>query len=172
MKPFIGIKKLWYGDPLQQKPTKLSTATSSMTEVKNVHEGTWGYSQDDPNVTDYINELTGQPYFRDMTSHGNKTINFTLGEYDFSTRKDLQGGKIENGMWEAPTELEVINKCIIAQTKTGNYICFPNAAIIAKVDTQEKNLGLGIVALAMETTLDSGTKIAEEYWEDAAYVAG
>ena len=89
-KPFIGIKQLWYGSPLTSaQATGLTNAAavasliaaqdSGFTEIKNVHEGTWGYSQDDPSVTDYINELTGQPYYRDKTTLGNRTITFTIG---------------------------------------------------------------------------------------------
>lgn len=162
MKPFIGLKRLWYGNPLTAKPTSIELLNvAGMTEIKNVHQGTWSYTQDDPEVTDYKNELTGNNYYRDMTAQGAKNINFTIGEYDFDTRVALQGGKYENGVWEAPTELALINKCIVAQTKTGHYICFPNASIVTKVDTQEKNLGLGIVATAVEDTTNG---LADEYW--------
>jgi len=169
MKPFIGLKNIWYGDVQTSVPSSISGLTSSMTKIANVHDGTWGYSQDDPETTDYKNELTGQLYYRDMTSHGNKTINFTIGEYEFETRVALQGGKVTNKVWEAPTDLEVIEKCIVAETKTGNFICFPKATIIAKVDTQEKNLGLGITATAMEGVTSDGGKIADEYWENGSY---
>ena len=55
MKPFIGIKRIWYGAPLTEAntPAKLATWLKTATEVKNSHEGTWGYSQDDPSVTEY-----------------------------------------------------------------------------------------------------------------------
>ena len=87
MKPFIGIKRIWYGEPLTKALTKVSDITallapaegvSAFKEVRNSHEGTWGYSHDDPSVTDYINELTGQTYYRDKTSAGAKTITFTM----------------------------------------------------------------------------------------------
>ena len=67
-KPFIGIKRLWYGPELTAAQagtlidgasvkTLVTTQANGFTEIKNVHDGTWGYSQDDPSVTDYINEL-------------------------------------------------------------------------------------------------------------------
>lgn len=172
MKPFIGLKRIWYGNPIEAKPTgaSLKTWMASAKEIKNVHQGTWGYTQDDPEITDYINELTGKPYFRDVTSNGTKTINFTLGEYDFETRKDLQGGSVTDGIWAAPVQVDPIYKAVLAQTKTGNYVLFPYAAIVAKVDTQDKNLGLGITAVAMDDT--SHADVTEEYWVDGATATG
>ena len=164
-KPFIGIKKLWYGPVLTNALASVAditalvaptTGTSDFTEVKNVHEGTWGYSHDDPSITDYINELNGQPYYRDKTTLGARTINFTLGVYEFKQKADLQGGAViedaqNNAIgWKSSGTLENVNKCIIAQTKTGNYIVFSNASIVAKGDQQEKNIGLGITAVCME----------------------
>ena len=173
MPKFIGIKKLWYADPLTTEPTQGSIAQliATATEVKNVHQDTWGYSQDDPDVTDYINELTGKPYYRDKVDEGNKTINFTMGEYDYATKKDLQGGTvIMDGTpstavgWKAPTTPEFVYKTIIALTKTGTYIVFTNASIVGKGDQQQKAVGLGVTAVAMESETDG---ISDEYWFNA-----
>ena len=70
MKPFIGIKQIWYGDVFSAAVTAatLKTWFQTATEVKNSHQDTFQYTQDDPSVTDYINELTGKPYYRDITS--------------------------------------------------------------------------------------------------------
>lgn len=160
-KPFIGIKQLWYGNVLTSDladAAAVATLVASMTEIKNVHEGTWGYSHDDPSVTDYINELTGQPYYRDKTTLGARTITFTLGVYQFADKAALQGGTVIKESSETPKEigwkssgaLENVNKCIVAKTKTGNWIVFSNASIVAKGDQQEKNIGLGITAVCME----------------------
>lgn len=168
MKPFIGIKKIYYGDPFTANvtPTTLKSWISSATEVTNSHDGTWSYTQDDPEVTDYINELTGSPYYRDKTSQGTKTIAFTIGAYAFEDKVALQGGEViknddETIGWKAPSELTIPYKGIVGITKTGNIVVFTNASIVGKVDTQEKNLGLGVTAVAM----DSGvTGVADEYW--------
>lgn len=169
MKPFIGIKRIWYGPSLTEALTKVADITTLLakkttdstpvpiyTEVTNVHSGTWGYSNDDPEITDYVNELTGQTYYRDKTSLGAKTITFTLGVYDFQTKADLQGGKVIKDTekvvgWESDAKLENVNKCIIAQTKTGNWIVFSNASIVGKSDQQDKNIGLGVTAVAQES---------------------
>lgn len=163
MKPFIGLKKIWYGNPLAEAPASTAAVvalTEGMTEVSNVHDGTWSYTQDDPSITDYVNMLTGQPYYRDVTNAGNKTIAFTMGEYEFSDLVALQGGKVVGSDgWEAGAP-SLVYKSVIAQTKTGNYIVFPNAGIIAKTNAAEQNLGLGVTAVAMDSGAD---EVAIEY---------
>ena len=176
-KPFIGIKRIWYGDPLTEasNPTSLATWLSTATEVLNSHDGTWGYSQDDPSVTDYVNELNGQTYYRDKTNEGAKTITFSIGVYSWKNKVDLQGGQMLDSTgaittdaskacgWSSNQSLENINKCIVALTKSGNYIVFSNAAIVGKGDQQDKNITLGVSAVAMESET-SGIE-AEYLWD-------
>ena len=170
MKPFIGLKKIWYGAPLTTAPKSLNdiealVAGEGYTEVSNVHEGTWSYTQDDPSVTDYINMISGQPYYRDVTNGGNKTIAFTMGQYEFDDLVALQGGeKVGNDGWAAGAP-QLYYKSVIAQTKTGNYIVFSNAGIIAKTNAAEQNLGLGVTAVAMDSGVEG---IAPEYRFKAA----
>ena len=52
-------------------------------------------------------------------------------------------------------------------TKTGNYIVFTNAAVIGKGNFVEKNIGLGVSAVAME---NSTAGVAGEYWFDGEKV--
>ena len=161
LKPFIGIKRLWYGDVIADAVTKTSLPTiiKSMTEVKNSHQDTWNYTQDDPTYTDYINELNGEIYFRDVTQRGANTITFTMGEWDFADKVALEGGEIvdTDAGWASTDSFDTINKSIVAQTKTGNFIVFTNASIIAKNNQVEKNIGLGVTAVAMTNT-NSGVK--------------
>lgn len=164
MKPFIGLKRVWYGKPLTAAPTtgEIPNLVKTMTEVKNVHEGTWSYTQDDPTTTDYINMLTGQPYYRDITNAGNKTVAFTMGEYEFADLVALSGGEVlEQGEgWASSSAPQLFYNSIVAQTKTGNFIVFTNAGLIAKTNAVEQNLGLGVTAVAM----DSGVAgVAAEY---------
>lgn len=168
MKPFIGLKNVWYGPALETAPAKLSDITALLTgqdskykKVSNVHDGTWSYTQDDPTITDYINMLTGQPYFRDITNGGNRTIAFTMGEYEFTDLVALQGGSlVDNGNGWASGAPALIYAGIIAETKTGNYIVFSNAGVVGKTNAAEQNLGLGVTAVAM----DSDAKgVAAEY---------
>ena len=170
MKPFIGIKQIWYGPVITEALTaaKLKTWLATATEVKNSHQDTWGYTQDDPTITDYINELTGKPYYRDMTDEGAKTIAFTMGAYSFKDKVELQGGKVikesekEVG-WEAPETPELVYKAVVARVKTGNYVVFTNAGIVVKSNMVEKNIGLGVSAVAMDNEAEG---VADEYWFD------
>ena len=174
-KQFIGIQKLWYTSPLTSEPTQatLNTLIEGAKEILNVHQGTWGYSQDDPSVTEYINELTGKAYYRDKETDGAKTISFTIGEYEYEDKAALQGGEVIKASetvvgWKSSGTLENIEKCIIAKTKSGRYIVFTNALIVGKVDTQEKNLGLGIQAVAVENpNSTTAAPIEAEYWFDS-----
>lgn len=166
---FIGIKQIWYGAPfastdldsgsLTGAKVKAWLSAQTTTEVKNSHEGTWGYSQDDPSTEDYINELTGKPYHRDMTSEGNKTITWTMGAYDFTDKAALQGGTGDQNHWESG-DIDLVYKGVVAKTKTGNYIVFTNASITAKTDQQNKALGLGVTAVAMESEVEG---LKDEY---------
>lgn len=175
MPKFIGIKQLWYGPVMTTAPTGkadlqalVEGQAATYTEVKNVHQDTWGYQQDDPSVDDYINQLTGNPYYRDMNDAGRKTITFSMGEYDFQSKADLQGGTvITSGSpatpvgWAAPTTRELIEKGIIALTKTGGWICFTNASIVAKGDQQQKAIGLGVTAVAQD---NPNAGVSDEYF--------
>lgn len=155
MVKFIGIQKLWYGDVFEEAVDQVALKSwlSTATEVKNSHQDTFAYSQDDPDITDYKNELTGMCYHHDKTSAGERQITFTMGEYDYSDRAALEGGTVidDGNGYAAPTGIgDVITKGIVAKLKTGNYIVFTHAFISVKTDTQEKALGMGVTAKAEE----------------------
>lgn len=174
-KPFIGLKRVWYGDVVTtvSSPTAGYTATElvakikTMTEVKNVHQDTWGYEESDASVTDYINELTGQPYYRDVTQAAIPTVSFTLGEYSFEDKAALQGGKATEDGWERTDMANLIEKSIVAMTKTGNFIFMPKANIVGKGSFVEKNIGLGVTAVPLETGVEG---LASEKWFPAEKV--
>lgn len=171
LKPFIGIKQIWYGDVFDEAVTaaNLKTWLGTATEVKNSHQDTWGYTEDDPTYTDYINELTGDIYYRDVTAKGAKTITFTMGEYDIDDLVALRGGEkvgTDDG-WSAPSETGIMNMGIVGKTKTGNYIVFSNAAVIGKGNQVEKNIGLGVTAVALSNP-NEGVK--SDYLFDGAKV--
>lgn len=153
-KLFIGIKQIWYGDVFAQAVTAstLKTWLGTATEVKNSHQDTWQYTEDDPAYTDYKNELSGGIYYRDLTEKGAKTITFTMGEYELDDLVALRGGeKVGTGDgWASPAEPVINNMGLVGKTKTGNYIVFSNASIIGKGNAVEKNIGLGVTAVAMD----------------------
>lgn len=174
MKPYIGIKQIWYGEVISTDltATTLKTWLSTATEVKNSHQDTWGYTQDDPTITNYINELTGKPYYRDVTDEGAKTIAFTMGEYAYEDKAELQGGTViksdSNAIgWKAPEHPGLVYKAVVAKTKTGNYVAFTNAGVVGKSNMAEKNIGLGVSAVAMDNPNDG---VMDEYWFDGSAV--
>lgn len=172
MKPFIGLKAVYYGGVLDAPLTKASFNAwlQSAKKVENVHEGTWKYEQEDNTETEYINELTGEPYYIDEEKKGKRSMSITIGEYDVETKVALAGGKaMADGIgWEAPEDIPVIEKCFAGMTKTGNYIVFPKASIKSKADTQNKNVGLGITATAMATGVED---LKSEYHIDGSKLA-
>lgn len=157
-KPFIGIKEIYYGESIKEDltPEKLKTWLKTATKVNNSHEGSYSFNQDDPTQEEYINELTGQPYYIDITNMGKKTIAFTMGEYEYAEMATLCGGEVieVDGSavgWKAPTTPQLTYKAIVGKTRTDNYVVFTNAIIIGKNNTQSKNMGLGVTATAMES---------------------
>lgn len=171
LKPFIGIKQIWYGDVFTSavSAATLKTWLDSATEVKNSHQDTWGYTEDDPAYTDYINELTGGIYYRDVTAKGAKTIAFTMGEYELADLVALRGGEevgTDEG-WAAPSEAGIMNMGIVGKTKTGNYIVFSNAGVIGKGNQVEKNIGLGVTAVALD---NPNTGVKSDYLFDGSKV--
>ena len=68
-------------------------------QVKNVHGDTFQYEETEANTTKYKNALNGE-YYREITEPGEVKINFTIGEYDYETKADLQGGKATEKSWE------------------------------------------------------------------------
>lgn len=171
---FIGISRIWYTNVVSEEVTaaKLKTLLTTAHEVKNSHTGTWGYEESDPETTEYVNELTGQTYYIDVNKGGIPTVKWTMGEYSFEEKRDLQGGVAidatgaeatgDDGTavgWKRTKMVNIIQKAVIFQTKTGNYGIFTNAQITGKVDTQEKALGVGVSAMALENG-----EIASEYW--------
>ena len=178
-KPYIGIKRVLYDEPMTALPegvekfngaylktllAKVGTEGATIKEVKNVHKDTWGYEEPDPSVNEYINQLTGQPYYRDMEQAGVPTANFTLGEYSLQEKADLQGGEVIDGVWHRKDMLKPVNKTIFVQTKTGHWIVMPNANIIGKGNFVEKNIGLSVAAVPVEPDVEG---LSAEMWVSA-----
>lgn len=95
-----------------------------------------------------------------------------MGEYAFEDKVALQGGKVvKSGEtvvgWESPETPELIYMAVVGKTKTGNYVVFTNAGIVGKSNMVEKNIGLGVTAVAMENNTEG---VSDEYWFDGEAV--
>lgn len=183
-KQFIGIARIWYADVIKTAVTAaaikvLIADDGEAKEVLNSHQDTWGYEESDPQTTEYVNELTGQTYYIDKTKNSIPTVSFTMGEYSYLEKADLQGGEAITATgtkatteeaavgWKRPESVAVIEKAIIAQTKTGNFLILTKANIVGKGNFVEKNIGLGVAAVALENK-----GIGSEFWFDKEAIEG
>ena len=67
--------------------------------------------------------------------------------------------------WKRPNSPAIIEKAIIALTKTDKYIVLTKANIIGKGNFVEKNIGLGVTASALENG-----DVGSEVWIDKEVV--
>lgn len=143
----VEIDELYYAEPIKTVTTPAAGLTgaevatilknAATKRVKNVHGDTYQYEEAEASVTRYKNALTGE-YYRETSEPGEVKINFTIGEYDYATKADLQGGKATEKNWERG-KYKPIHKCVIGKTKDGVYVVFPKAAINAR----GSNTGIG-----------------------------
>jgi len=173
MKTIVDIKQIFYGDPLTSgvlngAAVKAFIASAGTKQIQNVHATTWTYEEQEGTSTDYINQLNGQTYYKDIQP-GSRAINFTIGQYDYATKADLQGGTATATSWTAPENQGLINKCMVAVTKDDTYIAIPKAQISARTGMVESKL-IGVMLTA--TPLETGVAgLAPEAWFDASEVA-
>ena len=134
-------------------------------KVPNVHGDTYQYEEAEASVTRYKNALTGE-YYRETSEPGEVKLNFTIGEYDYKTKEDLQGGKATEKNWERG-KYKTIHKCIIGKTKDGVYVVFPKAAINGRGANTDKAIGLAVSAVPLSTGVEG---LASEKWFDESEV--
>ena len=105
-------------------------------------------------------------FYRETTEPGEVKINFTIGEYDYETKADLQGGKATEKTWERGNHAP-IHKCIIGKTKDGVYVVFPKATINGRGSNTDKAIGLAVTASPLTTGVEG---LASEKWFDESEV--
>jgi len=149
----VKIDKFFYSDLITVYPTKANIVSliQAGTEVKNMHQDSYSYEEADPSLTKYKNQLTGVAY-RVEVEGGDKTIKFTIGEYDFETKAALQGGTAasDGSAWEAGDPTEVRYKSVFAITKDNICIVFPKAVIVGNGKDADKAVGIGLNAMPLE----------------------
>ena len=141
----VNIKKLWYGETsaIAEDLTGQALYTllqgETLKEVKNIHQDTWTLEEAEASRTNYKNQLTGQTY-RSEKEMGDVTVNFTIGEYDYPTKKDLMGGDVINTDkgWKRARGKVNIEKLIVAMTDDDQYCVIPRADIGAREATTDK----------------------------------
>lgn len=100
---------------------------------------------------------------------GDVNINFTIGEYDYTTKKDLMGGDVINTDkgWKRARGKVNIEKLLVALTDDDQYCVVPRADIGAREATTDKAIGIPVSAVELEP---KNSNIAPEYWFDAEEV--
>lgn len=170
----VNIKKLWYGETsaitadLTGQALYTLLQGETLKEVKNIHQDTWTLEEAEASRTNYKNQLTNQTYRSDKEM-GDVTVNFTIGEYDYPTKKDLMGGDVINTDkgWKRARGKVNIEKLIVAQTEDDQYCVIPRADIGAREATTDKAIGLPVSAVELEP---KNSTIAPEYWFDSEEV--
>lgn len=163
----IGVKQILYGEVLDSAPSyaNLETQFTDFSEVPNVHQGTYEYTEEDGTLTEYKDELSGQTY-RATFEPGSQSLNWTIGAYDFQTKADFMGGTVletDKG-WSRGNAGEQRYKCVVAVTDDDVAIIFPKANIIGRGASTDGAVGISITAMPLKVS----TTIASEYWFDAA----
>ena len=170
----IDIKKLWYAETsavtADLTGTLLKTILASAKEITNVHQDTWTIDESEPTQDSYRNQLTGNIYRFGAKQMGEVTFNFTIGRYDYVTKKDLLGGDVINvdKGWKRARGAVDIKKCLIALTEDDQYCVLPYANVVAREASTDGAVGLAVVGTAMEPETET---IMPEYWFDASEVA-
>ena len=169
----IDIKKLWYAETsavtADLTGTLLKSILESAKEITNVHQDTWTIDESEPTQDSYRNQLTGNIYRFGSKQMGDVTFNFTIGRYDYVTKKDLLGGDIINvdKGWKRARGAVDIKKCLIALTEDDQYCVLPYANVVAREASTDGAVGLAVVGTAMEPETET---IMPEYWFDASEV--
>lgn len=169
----IDIKKLWYAETsavtADLTGTLLSTILEGAKEITNVHQDTWTIDESEPTQDSYRNQLTGNIYRFGSKQMGDVTFNFTIGRYDYVTKKDLLGGDVINTDkgWKRARGAVEIKKCLIALTEDDQYCVLPYANVVAREASTDGAVGLAVIGTAMEPETET---IMPEYWFDASEV--
>lgn len=171
----VEIDELYYAEPIKTVTTPAAGLTgaevatilknAATKRVKNVHGDTYHTEEAEA----MCNSL--QKRFDWWVLPGNVWTgwgenNFTIGEYDYATKADLQGGKATEKNWERG-KYKPIHKCVIGKTKDGVYVVFPKAAINARGSNTDKAVGLAVSAVPLSTGVDG---LASEKWFDESEV--
>lgn len=140
---------------------------TTFEEVPVVHEDTFTYEDEDPEVKDY-KDVNGVIYYT-TKKPGAVRVNASIGRYDLETKAKFQGGKYtpgaegKPGTWERAEHVESKEFTVRATTEDGVHIIFPRADVRASGKENEKAIGLSLVFTALKPTK---TGVPIERWED------
>ena len=183
----VDVKRLWYADEADLASALTSTVTATIlaslyralttsslatgfAEILNVHQDTWTFEESEAQQDFYKNQLTGQVYRASRKTAGDVTVNFTIGQYDYTTKAAILGGTVigDNKGWARPKRAESKYKSVIFLTDDDQLCVIPHANFNGREADADKGLGLAVTAQEMEP-LDGN--LLPEYWYDASVSA-
>lgn len=136
-------------------------------EVPVIHEDTFTYEDEDPEVKDY-KDVNGVIYYT-TKKPGAVKVNASIGRYDLETKAKFQGGTYKAGeggkpgTWVRSEHVESKEFTVRATTEDKVRIIFPRADIRASGKANEKAIGLALVFTALKPLKDG---VPIERWED------
>lgn len=151
------------GDDGLFDPSLISTKFGGKV-VENVHQDTWQVEESEPSQDGYKNQLTGATYRMGTKNMGDVTFNFTIGRYDFETKKELLGGDASEAAWARQRGITNIRKTFIALCEDNVLCVLPYANVLAREANTDGAVGIGVVATMLEP---EQKKLSAEYWFDA-----
>ena len=172
----VDIKRLWYADEDAVSTDLTGVALYALvkddgaaTEINNVHQDTWTVEEAESTQDSFKNQLTGSTYRMGAKSMGDVTFNFTIGRYDYATKKELMGGEVINTDkgWKRSRGIVEVKKCMIALTEDDQYCVLPYANIVAREANTDGAVGIAVIATMLEPLNEA---VMPEYWFDKSEV--
>lgn len=164
----VGIKKIVYDDcskisadlTAATAKTIIQAAIKAGNLVKNVHGDTWNIDESEASVTGYKNALTGKKY-RYSTEPGEVTPSFSIGQYDWETKKAFMGGElVGSDGWKRALDTQNIQKALFCLTEDDVWFIFPKCRIVARESNTDQAIAIAVKALVMEP---EDAKVSSEY---------
>lgn len=177
----IGIKELYYGDVitdvtnLDGTQAHIIALKTAMTQITNVHQDTWQLEESEPSQDSYKNQLTKSVYRMGDKEMGDITIQFSVGQYDYQTKKDLLGGEVikdasENVIgWKRARGISDVKKSFLAVTEDYQVVVFPKCNVLSYEGNTDGAISINMSATVLEPEAGetAETSVHSEYWFDA-----
>ncbi len=163
----IDMKKAWYGNYLTEAPDVSSydgvqALIGNLTEIMNIHQDTWELAEDEPSQDNYKDQRTGLVYRQSKKTMGDVTLSFTIGLYDYETKKAFLGGDSTDNSWTRSIDSVDLKMCLVGLTIDDQYVIFPYCGISAYESNTDGAIGISVKATAM-----TQGDFSSEYWYDA-----
>ena len=163
-----GLRKLEYG--------VIGTGgalPSSWVEIPVVHDDTFKYVKEKPEVKKLINQISNQPYYA-TTKDSSPQMDFSIGKYDLELKAKFMGGTYtaatagSGATWTPAANAADIFFAFRGTTKDGVQITFPKGQVTANHDSNDGALGLSLSVMAL---VPDGAGLKIEEWNDGVKTA-